>query len=91
MEIVSYEFKRALPNPIFGFDRESYWVTFFCFFDGEKIHHFAHQSDMLENAAMARELGYSVQTFYHKVFVSDKHFPEIFNQIKDYVSRSHSD
>lgn len=91
MDIVPYEFKKVPANPTMGFPIEAYWVNIHCFFDGSKIHYFAHQSDMLENSCMAREFGCHVHCFIMKLYVDDKHFPDIFQEIHDYVHRPYID
>ena len=85
---VPQEFKKArFMAPLL----KGYWVTLFCFFDGERIHHIFHQSEMLDNAQLARECGFSLTEFLHKVLVTPHVHPEIFNKIESYVSRSNSD
>lgn len=81
---IEFEFKRV--NFIHNY--KGYRVTLYCLFDGERIHHFFHQSELLDNAQLAREAGYSVTEFTYSLLVTPDLHPEIFNKIDSYVSRS---
>lgn len=70
---------------------KGYYVTLYCIFDGEKVYHFFHQSEMLDNALLGREAGYSLTEFKYTILVTPDKHPEIFNEIEDYVSLSNKD
>lgn len=69
---------------------KGYWVQLYAFFDGERVHHFFHESEFVENISLARECGYYITPMTKRIFVCDTQFPRIFNEIEDYVRRSNS-
>ena len=62
LKIAPYEFRKAvfIHSHTGGVENVGYRVTLYCFFDGEKIHHFAHQSEFLDNQCFAMECGFHV-------------------------------
>lgn len=88
VSVVPYEFEEA---KFIHSNLKGYWVTFYILFDGKTFHHFAHQSDAIDNALLAREAGVYVTQFFQRIFVSPYAHSDIFNEIEDYVHRSHFD
>lgn len=68
-----------------------FWVSFYCIYDGTSLTHCFNQSDWVDNAQLARELGYQVTTFIHDILVTKDNYPDIFNTIMEYVPRSYFD
>lgn len=86
--VVPYTFRKAK----FKDDNiQGYWITLYCFFDGQTVHSFFHQSDMLENSCFAHECGVSTSSFYHDILVTESIHSDIFQQIEEYVHGSHHD
>lgn len=88
MKIVPYNFRKARFQYGEGI---GYWVRLYLFFDGESTHTFFHESEMIENSCLARELGYNCTTFTEWILVTPKVHPHIFKEIDDYVQDSHYD
>ena len=87
MVIVPYTFHKArFQAPLM----RGYWVKLYCFFDGERIHHFFHESDCIENSLLARECGVPVESFTQSILVTKSDFTKIFNEIESYVHSSDS-
>lgn len=85
MNVIPCEFRSA-PNGL-----DAYYVTLFCIFDGERVFHFLHESEMLDNLVLAHEVGFSTSVFTTRIFVSKSQHVELYNMITDYVSSSDSD
>lgn len=80
-----YEYKKAkFMSPLL----RGYWVTFYLIFDGTSFTHCFNKSDLLDNADFARECGFKPTLFTERILVTPDSYPEIFNVIESYVSRS---
>lgn len=88
MKVVPYEFEEV--KFIHG-NLKGYWVTFYILFDGNKFHHFAHQSDAIDNALLARESGVYVTQFSQRIYVSPHAHSQIFYEIENYVQGTDTD
>lgn len=88
MNVVPCEFRKAIFQHAKG---EGYWFriyTIILFLNGEfETHCFLHQSDMLENACLLRELDIPCETRSFETLCTPKNeFKEVYKLIEDYVS-----
>lgn len=65
-----------------------YWVTLFIVFDGFDMYSFFRESDAIDNASEAYDMGYYVTKFSKEILVTPNHHSNIYNEIFNYVSSS---
>lgn len=88
MSDCKYRFRKVTLGEEFTVN--GYWVTLYCFFDGDKVHHFFTQADYLDNMLLAQEMGYHCSPFYKDILVTPIYHREIYYEILEYVSHTHN-
>lgn len=98
-----YEVSRcSTVNRMFSFDDTNrpsfkgeelfiYRVTLYLIFSAGHVYTLYNPSDWIENINLMRESGSSCSSFTHDIFVSATEHPDIYKEIRDYVSATHSD
>lgn len=66
-------------------------IKIYLIFSDCRVYTFFNQSDWIDNVNLMRECGSSCSTFTHDIYVSPTSHPDIYKEIRDYVSKANSD